>query len=58
VFVSEYAVTGNDAGRGSFLAGLAEAGFLIGIELNRFANCLELSDCTIVIPKKTLNHKP
>lgn len=34
VFVSEYAVTGNDAGRGSFLAGLAEAGFLIGIELN------------------------
>ncbi len=56
--MSEYAVTGNDAGRGSFLAGLAEAGFLIGIELNRFANCLELSDCTIVIPKKTLNHKP
>ena len=36
-FVSEYAVTGNDAGKGSFLAALAEAGFLIGLEKNRFA---------------------
>lgn len=36
-FVSEYAVTGTDAGRGSLLAGLAEAAFLIGIEKNRFA---------------------
>jgi hypothetical protein len=56
VFVSEYAVTGNDAGRGSFLAGLAEAGFLIGIELNRFANCtvrLHYSHTT-----KTPNLKP
>lgn len=35
-FVSEYAVTGNDAGQGSLLAALAEAGFLIGLEKNRF----------------------
>ncbi|KAM0978612.1 hypothetical protein FF1_014552 [Malus domestica] len=33
-FVSEYAVTGKDAGRGSLLAALAEAGFLIGLEKN------------------------
>ncbi|KAL2502049.1 Alpha-L-arabinofuranosidase 1 [Forsythia ovata] len=33
-FVSEYAVTGNDAGRGSLLAALAEAGFVIGLEKN------------------------
>lgn len=33
-FVSEYAVTGNDAGTGSLLAALAEAGFLIGLERN------------------------
>ncbi|XP_068658337.1 alpha-L-arabinofuranosidase 1-like [Aristolochia californica] len=33
-FVSEYAVTGNDAGHGSFVAALAEAAFLIGLELN------------------------
>lgn len=33
-FVSEYAVTGKDSGTGSLLAGLAEAGFLIGIERN------------------------
>ncbi|KAF5750333.1 putative Alpha-N-arabinofuranosidase 1 precursor [Tripterygium wilfordii] len=33
-FVSEYAVTGKDAGTGSFLAALAEAGFLIGLEKN------------------------
>eukprot|EP00268_Persea_americana_P027114 TRINITY_DN2659_c0_g2_i1.p1 TRINITY_DN2659_c0_g2~~TRINITY_DN2659_c0_g2_i1.p1 ORF type:complete len:671 (-),score=106.03 TRINITY_DN2659_c0_g2_i1:159-2171(-) len=33
-FVSEYAVTGSDAGTGSFLAALAEAGFLIGLERN------------------------
>ncbi|XP_056158386.1 alpha-L-arabinofuranosidase 1-like [Syzygium oleosum] len=33
-FVSEYAVTGKDAGAGSLLAGLAEAGFLIGLEKN------------------------
>jgi len=35
-FVSEYAVTGKDAGTGSLLAALAEAGFLIGLEKNRF----------------------
>ncbi|KAL6219315.1 hypothetical protein ACLB2K_007074 [Fragaria x ananassa] len=33
-FVSEYAVTGKDAGGGSLLAALAEAGFLIGLEKN------------------------
>ncbi|KAK7290735.1 hypothetical protein RIF29_05366 [Crotalaria pallida] len=33
-FVSEYAVTGNDAGTGSLLAAIAEAGFLIGLENN------------------------
>ncbi|CAA6654453.1 unnamed protein product [Spirodela intermedia] len=33
-FVSEYAVTGKDAGTGSLLAALAEAGFLIGLETN------------------------
>lgn len=33
-FVSEYAVTGQDAGKGSLLAALAEAAFLIGIEQN------------------------
>ncbi|GER25980.1 alpha-L-arabinofuranosidase [Striga asiatica] len=33
-FVSEYAVTGNDAGRGSLLKALAEAGFLMGLERN------------------------
>lgn len=34
--MSEYAVTGNDAGKGSLLAALGEAGFLIGIEKNRY----------------------
>ncbi|KAL5546895.1 hypothetical protein UlMin_006582 [Ulmus minor] len=33
-FVSEYAVTGKDAGKGSFFAALGEAGFLIGLEKN------------------------
>ncbi|XP_057786636.1 alpha-L-arabinofuranosidase 1-like [Salvia miltiorrhiza] len=33
-FVSEYAVTGDDAGNGSLLAAIAEAGFLIGLEKN------------------------
>ncbi|KAK1421869.1 hypothetical protein QVD17_24559 [Tagetes erecta] len=33
-FVSEYAVTGDDAGLGSLLASLAEAGFLMGLEKN------------------------
>lgn len=36
-FVSEYAVTGSDAGKGSLLSALAEGAFLIGLELNRFA---------------------
>lgn len=29
-------MTGKDAGKGSFLAALAQAGFLIGLERNRF----------------------
>ncbi|XP_057547583.1 alpha-L-arabinofuranosidase 1-like [Amaranthus tricolor] len=33
-FVSEYAVTGKDAGKGSLLAALAEAAFLMGLEKN------------------------
>jgi alpha-N-arabinofuranosidase len=33
-FVSEYAVTGNDAGTGSLLAALGEAAFLLGVERN------------------------
>lgn len=33
-FVSEYAVTGKDAGHGSLLAAIGEAGFLIGLENN------------------------
>ncbi|XP_041025865.1 alpha-L-arabinofuranosidase 1-like isoform X2 [Juglans microcarpa x Juglans regia] len=33
-FVSEYAVNGNNAGKGNLLAALAEAAFLIGIEQN------------------------
>ncbi|KAK4481793.1 hypothetical protein RD792_012704 [Penstemon davidsonii] len=33
-FVSEYVVTGKDAGTGSLLAALAEAGFCIGLEKN------------------------
>lgn len=33
-FVSEYDVTGNEAGRGNLLKALAEAGFLIGLEKN------------------------
>ncbi|XP_010464752.1 PREDICTED: alpha-L-arabinofuranosidase 1-like [Camelina sativa] len=33
-FVSEYAVTGKDAGTGSLLASLGEAAFLIGLEKN------------------------
>jgi hypothetical protein len=35
--VSEYAVTGNDAGKGTLVAALAEAAFLIGLERNRLA---------------------
>ncbi|KAL3534085.1 hypothetical protein ACH5RR_002546 [Cinchona calisaya] len=33
-FVSEYAVTGNNAGKGNLLAALAQAGLLIGLERN------------------------
>eukprot|EP00246_Nothoceros_aenigmaticus_P016769 TRINITY_DN7822_c0_g1_i1.p1 TRINITY_DN7822_c0_g1~~TRINITY_DN7822_c0_g1_i1.p1 ORF type:complete len:245 (-),score=43.60 TRINITY_DN7822_c0_g1_i1:103-837(-) len=34
VFVSEYAVVGGDSGKGSLLAALAEAAFMIGLEIN------------------------
>lgn len=34
--MSEYAVTGGEAGRGNLLKALAEAGFLIGLERNRY----------------------
>ncbi|KAG0477502.1 hypothetical protein HPP92_013815 [Vanilla planifolia] len=43
VFVSEYAVTGSDAGRGSLLAALAEASFLIGVEKN--SDIVEMASC-------------
>ncbi|XP_004489629.1 alpha-L-arabinofuranosidase 1-like isoform X2 [Cicer arietinum] len=33
-FVSEYAMTGKESGRGNLLAAVAEAGFLIGLEKN------------------------
>lgn len=35
-FVSEYAVWKEDAGNGAFLSALGEAGFLLGLEKNRF----------------------
>ncbi|KAK3147397.1 hypothetical protein QOZ80_3BG0281860 [Eleusine coracana subsp. coracana] len=41
--VSEYAVTGNDAGRGTLLAALAEAAFLIGLERN--SDVVEMASC-------------
>ena len=36
-FVSEYALTREEAGNGTLLAAVAEAGFLIGLERNRFS---------------------
>uniref|UniRef100_A0A0E0KD12 non-reducing end alpha-L-arabinofuranosidase n=1 Tax=Oryza punctata TaxID=4537 RepID=A0A0E0KD12_ORYPU len=42
-FVSEYAVTGNDAGRGTLVAALAEAAFLIGLERN--SDVVEMASC-------------
>lgn len=48
-FVSEYAVTGNDAGRGSLLKALAEAGFLIGLERNRYVETFVLKSKAIDI---------
>ncbi|KAL6648248.1 hypothetical protein ACP70R_012472 [Stipagrostis hirtigluma subsp. patula] len=41
--VSEYAVTGNDAGRGTLIAALAEAAFLIGLERN--SDVVEMASC-------------
>ncbi|KAJ0043031.1 hypothetical protein Pint_18419 [Pistacia integerrima] len=38
VFVREHAVNQEDAGTGSLLAALGEAGLLIGLERNMFAN--------------------
>ncbi|KAM0875241.1 hypothetical protein ACQ4PT_036930 [Festuca glaucescens] len=43
VIVSEYAVTGNDAGRGTLVAALAEAAFLIGLERN--SDVVEMASC-------------
>ncbi|PKA48141.1 Alpha-L-arabinofuranosidase 1 [Apostasia shenzhenica] len=42
-FVSEYAVTGNDAGRGNLVAALAQAAFLIGLEKN--SDVVEMASC-------------
>lgn len=47
-FVSEYAVTGRDAGTGSLLAAIAEAGFLVGLEKNRFKQSLKSCHSTIL----------
>ncbi|CAD6203393.1 unnamed protein product [Miscanthus lutarioriparius] len=41
--VSEYAVTGSDAGRGTLIAALAEAAFLIGLERN--SDMVEMASC-------------
>ncbi|ONM26285.1 Alpha-L-arabinofuranosidase 1 [Zea mays] len=41
--VSEYAVTGNDAGKGTLVAALAEAAFLIGLERN--SDVVEMASC-------------
>ncbi|KQK21924.1 alpha-L-arabinofuranosidase 1 [Brachypodium distachyon] len=41
--VSEYAVTGNDAGRGTLVAALAEAAFLVGLERN--SDVVEMASC-------------
>ncbi|KAF3322620.1 alpha-L-arabinofuranosidase 1-like protein [Carex littledalei] len=42
-FVSEYAVTGKDAGKGTLVAALAEAGFLMGLERN--SDIVEMASC-------------
>ncbi|KAJ4793271.1 Alpha-L-arabinofuranosidase 1 [Rhynchospora pubera] len=42
-FVSEYAVTGNDAGKGTLVAALAEAAFLLGLERN--SDIVEMASC-------------
>nr|AFF58883.1 arabinoxylan arabinofuranohydrolase [Hordeum vulgare] len=41
--VSEYAVTGNDAGKGTLVAALAEAAFLVGLEKN--SDVVEMASC-------------
>ncbi|EEC82714.1 hypothetical protein OsI_27394 [Oryza sativa Indica Group] len=41
--VSEYAVTGKDAGKGTLVAALAEAAFLIGLERN--SDVVEMASC-------------
>uniref|UniRef100_A0A0A9G6Y2 non-reducing end alpha-L-arabinofuranosidase n=2 Tax=Arundo donax TaxID=35708 RepID=A0A0A9G6Y2_ARUDO len=41
--VSEYAVIGNDAGKGTLVAALAEAAFLIGLERN--SDVVEMASC-------------
>lgn len=53
--MSEYAVTGNDAGKGSLLAALGEAGFLIGLEKNRYLCSICLISFSIIgtLPART-----
>lgn len=46
--MSEYAVRGEDARNGSLLAALAEAGFLLSLERNRFAVVSFVSDMSIL----------
>uniref|UniRef100_A0A0D9X335 non-reducing end alpha-L-arabinofuranosidase n=1 Tax=Leersia perrieri TaxID=77586 RepID=A0A0D9X335_9ORYZ len=41
--ISEYAVTGNDAGKGTLVAALAEAAFLVGLERN--SDVVEMASC-------------
>ncbi|XP_052162346.1 alpha-L-arabinofuranosidase 1-like isoform X1 [Oryza glaberrima] len=41
--VSEYAVTGKDAGKGTLVAALAEAAFLVGLERN--SDVVEMASC-------------
>ncbi|KAG8099044.1 hypothetical protein GUJ93_ZPchr0013g34481 [Zizania palustris] len=41
--VSEYAVTGDDAGKGTLVAALAEAAFLVGLEKN--SDVVEMASC-------------
>ncbi|KAJ3683001.1 hypothetical protein LUZ60_013228 [Juncus effusus] len=42
-FVSEYAVTGNDAGKGTLVAALSEAAFLFGLEQN--SDVVQMASC-------------
>ena len=56
--MSEYAVTGSDAGKGSLLAALAEAAFLIGLEKNRFLILKTMLTCDVPhwLERRTKHH--